>query len=340
MPRTLFATGSAGYVGSHCCKAFALAGWRVVTFDNLSTGWPDFVRWGPFIQGDVLDQSLLTMALKHVQPDAVIHFAARSYVAESIERPAGYLRNNVVGTLNLLDAMRAAGVNQILFSSSCATYGVPAALPIDETCPQQPISPYGRSKLMSEKMLGDYDAAYGLRHVVLRYFNAAGADPDGDIGERHVPETHLIPLALQAALTGEPVRINGTDFETPDGTAIRDYVHVTDLADAHCRALDYLLQGGSSSAFNLGTGAGFTVAEILAAVEQMCGKSIRREIGRRRCGDPPALVASAKKARAVLGWEPLLSDLEDIVRTAWRWHTQAQEAVRPFELRPTGVACR
>jgi UDP-arabinose 4-epimerase len=329
MAKTLFATGGAGYVGSHCCKAFALAGWRVVTFDNLSTGWRDFVRWGPLIEGDLLNQSLLTMALKQVRPDAVVHFAGRCYVAESFERPADYLRNNVGGMLNLLDAMRAASVYRILFSSSCATYGVPSTLPIDESCSQQPINPYGRSKLICERMLADYEAAYGLQYVALRYFNAAGADSDGDVGERHEPETHLIPLALRAVLTGGcTVGVNGVDFETRDGTAIRDYVHVTDLADAHCRALKYVMEGGRSDVFNLGTGVGFTVAEILSAIEQLSGKAIRRQIGPRRPGDPPTLVASAAKAREVLGWVTTLSALDDIVRTAWQWHARDDGSVR------------
>lgn len=329
MAGTLFIAGGAGYVGSHCCKAFALAGWHVVTFDNLSSGWREFVKWGPLIEGDLLDHRLLTAALKQVRPDAVVHFAARSYVAESMERPAEYLRNNVVGMLNLLDAVREARVDKILFSSSCAIYGLPTVLPIRECCPQQPINPYGRSKRMCEEVLADYDAAYGIQYVALRYFNAAGADPDGEIGERHEPETHLIPLALRAALTGcGMVKINGVDFATRDGTAIRDYVHVTDLADAHCRALEYVLEYGRSEAFNLGTGAGFTVAEILSAIEQLSGKAIRREIGPRRPGDPPALIASAAKARDVLGWTPSLSGLDDIVRTASQWHARDDEPVR------------
>jgi UDP-arabinose 4-epimerase len=320
-PATVLVVGGAGYVGSHCVKAFVRSGWRAIVFDNLSRGWADFVRWGPLIEGDILDPSALRAAIERVKPDAVAHFAALAYVGESVADPAAYYRTNVVGTLNLLDAMRDAGVSQLLFSSSCATYGSPVRLPIDESHPQAPINPYGASKLMAERILADYAAAYGLRYVALRYFNASGADPDGEVGERHVPETHVIPLALQGALkSGQVFEILGDDFDTRDGTAVRDYIHVADLADAHARAMAYLLGGGASDVFNLGTGVGTTVAEIAAAVERVTGRPLARRVGPRRAGDPACLVAWAEKARAVLGWTPRYPDIDVIMETAWRWH--------------------
>lgn len=320
MSKTLLVTGGAGYVGSHCCKAFAADGWNIVVYDNLSRGWKKLVKWGQLIEGDILDRDALTAAMQKVRPDAVAHFAALAYVGESFEIPADYYRTNAVGMLNLLDAMRGADVGRILFSSSCATYGIPDKLPIDETTAQSPINPYGWSKLIAEKMLADYDHAYGIRSVALRYFNAAGDDADLETGEQHEPETHMIPLAIMAAQSGGTFRINGDDFDTPDGTAVRDYIHVTDLADAHCRAVGYLMDGGASDVFNLGTGNGFSVTEILDAIERVSGTKIEREITTRRPGDPPALVASANKARQVLGWEPKHSSIDEIIATAWRWH--------------------
>ena len=321
--RTVFVTGGAGYVGSHCCRAFAEGGWRVVVFDNLSRGWRDFVRFGELIEGDLMDQASIGAALAQVKPDLVAHFAALAYVEESVRDPGHYYANNVTGTLHLLDAMRAAGADKLLFSSTCATYGVPVRTPIDEGHPQAPINPYGRSKLMVEAVLADYAAAYDMRYVALRYFNAAGADPSGEFGERHEPETHVIPLAIAAAMNGQDTfRIFGDDFDTRDGTAVRDYIHVADLADAHPRALDYLHRGGQSDIFNLGTGVGTTVAEIAAAVERCSGRPLNRIMAGRRAGDPPALIASAEKARQVLGWEPKHSDIDNIIRTAWRWHGQ------------------
>lgn len=329
MSRTVFVTGGAGYVGSHCCRAFAQAGWRVVVFDNLSRGWRDFVRWGDLIVGDLVDADAIAAALKQVKPDLVAHFAALAYVGESVADPGVYYVNNVGGTLNLLNGMRAAGVDKILFSSTCATYGVPTQIPIVETHPQHPINPYGRSKLMVEQILADYSAAYGMAHVALRYFNAAGADASGEIGERHQPETHVIPLAIQAAMNGgDSFQIFGDDFDTRDGTAVRDYVHVSDLAEAHLRALDYLQAGGASDAFNLGTGIGTTVAEIAAAVERCGGKPLIRVVVGRREGDPPVLVAAAEKARSVLGWTPKCSGIDNIIRTSWRWHVQEAEGER------------
>ena len=320
MTKTVLVTGGAGYVGSHCCKAFAAAGWRVVVYDNLCSGWREHVKWGDLIEGDILDADALTAAMTSVKPDAVAHFAALAYVGESFEMPAEYYRTNVAGMLGVLDAMRAAACGKILFSSSCATYGIPDRLPIHEATAQVPVNPYGWSKLMAERLLADYGLAYGLRSVALRYFNAAGDDAELETGERHEPETHMVPLAIMAAQRGGVFRINGEDFDTPDGTAVRDYVHVTDLADAHCRALDYLAKGGASEAVNLGTGSGMSVTEILDAIERVSGTTIAREIGPRRPGDPPALVASAEKARRVLGWVPQHSGIDNIISSAWRWH--------------------
>ena len=320
---TVFVTGGAGYVGSHCCKAFARAGWKVVVFDNLSRGWRDFVRYGDLIEGDIIDRASVDAAIKAVKPDLVAHFAAVAYVGESVSNPGLYYRNNTIGALNIIEAMLEAGVNEMIFSSTCATYGVPAWTPIDETHPQAPINPYGWSKLFVERMLADVATAHPLRYVALRYFNAAGADGDGEIGERHQPETHAIPLAIQGALQpGYTFTIFGDDFETRDGTGLRDYVHVTDLADAHLRAAEYLMKGGASDVFNLGTGAGTTVAEIAAAVERIGGKPLARQVGARRTGDPAALVATADKARDILGWVPRYSSIDNIIATAWRWHAQ------------------
>lgn len=320
---TIFVTGGAGYVGSHCCKTFQKAGWTVVTYDNLSRGHREFVRYGDLIEGDLLDQPALAAALDRVKPDVVAHFAALSYVGESVEKPELYYRNNTTGTLNLVEAMRGAGVDKLLFSSTCATYGVPERTPIDESHPQSPINPYGWSKLFVERILQDFSAANDFTYVALRYFNAAGADADGEIGERHEPETHAIPLAIRGALSSDyTFTIFGDDFDTRDGTCVRDYIHVTDLAAAHKLAIDYMLNGGKSEIFNLGTGVGTTVAEIVGAVEKVAGKSFPRRVGPRRPGDPPALFASNAKAREVLGWEPVHSDIDNIIRTAWRWHAQ------------------
>lgn len=319
--KTLFVTGGAGYVGAHCCKAFANAGWNVVVYDNLSRGWRDFVKWGELIEGDVCDGAELTAALIKVKPDAVAHFAALAYVGESVSDPAAYYQTNVVGTLNLLTGMRAAGVDKLIFSSSCATYGDPIYTPIDEAHPQRPVSPYGWSKLMAERLLIDHDTAHGLRSVILRYFNAAGADPDGEIGERHDPETHLIPLAIRAAMPGDAaLTIFGDDFHTRDGTCVRDYVHVSDLADAHCLAASHLFAGGATQAFNLGSEVGATVLEVVAAVESVAQAPVRRSIGERRAGDAEALYATSKKAMQELGWRPARSRLEAMICDACRWH--------------------
>lgn len=318
--KTVLVTGGAGYVGSHCCKAFARNGWQVVVFDDLSRGWREAVQWGPFIEGNLLDRAAIDSAIGKTRPDLVAHFAAFAYVGESVDDPAIYYRNNCVGTLNLLDTMVAYSVGPILFSSTCATYGNPKHLPIGEDHPQAPINPYGRSKLFVEHMIRDCCAAYGLRSVTLRYFNAAGADPDGEIGERHEPETHAIPLAIEAAV--EPnahFTVFGTDFDTRDGSALRDYIHVSDLAEAHVAAGEFLLANGGSHVFNLGTGVGTTVLELVAAIGKATGRRPDVKLGDRRAGDPGALVASFDKARDVLGWEPRFSSIDRIVETALAW---------------------
>ncbi|HSD41740.1 MAG TPA: UDP-glucose 4-epimerase GalE [Burkholderiales bacterium] len=318
---TILVTGGAGYVGSHACKALAAAGHTPVVYDNLSRGHREFARWGPLEVGDIGDAARLDAVFARHRVDAVMHFAALAYVGESVSEPALYYRNNVGGTLELLEAMRRAGVRRLVFSSTCATYGVPERMPITEDLPQQPINPYGMSKLVVERMLRDYDAAYGLRSVSLRYFNAAGCDPDGEVGEDHDPETHLIPRVLMAADGALPhVEIFGTDYSTPDGTCLRDYVHVADLAEGHVQALGYLERGGATTAINLGTGRAFSVREVIAAAERVTGRRVPVREAARRAGDPPVLVADAARARAVLGFAPRFTEIEPIVETAWRWH--------------------
>lgn len=324
MTKTVFVTGGAGYVGSHCCKAFAQAGWNVVVYDNLSRGWRDFVKWGPLIEGDIRDTDRLGSALAETRPDAVAHFAAVAYVGESVSNPGLYYDINVGGSLNLLRAMRANKVDKIVFSSTCATYGMPELMPITEDTLQAPISPYGWSKLLVERMLEDFDRAHGIRSAVLRYFNAAGADPAGDVGERHDPEPHLIPLAIRAAKPGNcQLTVFGDDFGTPDGTCVRDYIHVTDLADAHVRALKHLLAGRTSDVYNLGTGEGASVRSIIEAVERVGGRPVRHTIGPRRKGDPPIVVAASDKAHRELGWRPCHSQIATIVADAMKWEGSA-----------------
>ncbi|MGE4409812.1 MAG: UDP-glucose 4-epimerase GalE [Sphingobium sp.] len=322
--KRVLVTGGAGYVGSHCAKAFHRAGWEVIVVDNLSRGWRDAVRWGPLIEGDIADSGLMRGVLRDYRPDLVAHFAAFAYVGESVEQPELYYRNNSAGTLNLLDAMREEQVLRLVFSSTCASYGHPVRLPIDEKHPQAPINPYGWSKFIVERMLEDYAAAHGLASIALRYFNAAGCDPDGEIGEVHEPETHAIPLALQAAMMqGRSFTIMGTDFDTRDGSAIRDYIHVSDLADAHVLAADRLMAGATGAdIFNLGTGTGTSVRELVAAIERETGLALPHAEGPRRAGDPAALVASADKARDILGWTPHRSDIGTIVSTAYAWECQ------------------
>lgn len=318
MVKRVLVTGGAGYIGSHTCKCLAQRGIEPVVYDNLSRGHADAVRWGPLVEGDINDGAALRDAMRRFSPDSVVHFAAFAYVGESVSDPAKYYRNNVAGTLTLLEAMRDTGVHQMVFSSTCATYGVPERLPISEDTAQAPISPYGRSKLMIEQMLADMGRAHDLRSVALRYFNAAGADPDGEAGERHDPEPHLIPRALMAAAGLLPaLEVFGDDYETPDGTCVRDYVHVTDLADGHARALDYLDAKGESVCLNLGTGQGTSVREILQAVAEQTGHAVPVVMRPRRDGDPPAIWADPSRAEAVLGFRPSHSDTATIIRTAW-----------------------
>jgi len=313
--------GGAGYIGSHTAKYLAQQGFLPVVYDDLSRGHREAVKWGPLEVGDIADGARLGEVLARHAPRAVVHFAAFAYVGESVTEPALYYRNNVAGTLSLLEAMRAAGVRNLVFSSSCATYGVPAAVPVVEECPQNPINPYGRSKLMIEQVLADYGPAYDFRAICLRYFNAAGADPDGELGEDHDPEPHLIPLVLEAAAGRQPsISIHGSDYPTRDGTCVRDFIHVTDLAQAHALALRHLLAGGASVNLNLGNGAGYSVREVIDAAEKVTGKKIPVTHGPRRPGDPPELVGSAAKARALLGWRPEFASIESIIRTAWAWH--------------------
>lgn len=321
MTQTILVTGGAGYIGSHTCKFLHGRGYTPVVLDNLVYGHRSAVKWGPFIEGDIHDQDVLDRIFSEYSPAAVIHFAAFAYVGESMLAPGKYYRNNVAGTLSLLESMRRHGCHRIVFSSSCATYGLPETLPLSESHPLRPISPYGRSKLMVEEILRDYDSAHGLKFVSLRYFNAAGADLAGELGEDHAPETHLIPLAVAAALGTQPeLQIFGTDYPTEDGTAVRDFVHVTDLAAAHVQALEFLEQQETSQAINLGTGRGYSVREIIREVERSGGREVpfvRRE---RRAGDPPVLVADAAKAGRLLGWRPTRSDLPTIISSAWKWH--------------------
>lgn len=320
MRAVVLVTGGAGYIGSHACKALRRAGYLPVACDSLVHGHRGSVRWGPLEEGDIASRSWLDWLAVRYKPLAIMHFAAYAYVGESMTDPGKYYRNNVAGTLSLLEAARDHRISNLVFSSTCATYGIPNRVPITETCPQSPINPYGASKLMIERMLADFERAHGLRYVSLRYFNAAGADPDGEIGEEHDPETHLIPLAIRAAQFGTPtLRVFGTDYPTPDGTAIRDYIHVTDLADAHVLALEYMLNGGEVRALNLGTGRGHSVREVIHAVEAASDRPVPYVAVGRREGDPPELVADATLAAQVLGWRPKYSGLAEIARTAWNW---------------------
>lgn len=322
----ILVTGGAGYIGSHTCKALAKAGYTPITFDNLIYGHKWAVKWGVLEIGDINDKRRLKEVLEKYNPIAVIHFAAFAYVGESVKEPAKYYQNNVCGTLTLLEAMQEKGIKRIVFSSTCATYGIPKTIPITEQMPQTPINPYGHSKLMIEQILRDYHQAYDIRSISLRYFNAAGADIDCEIGEAHDPETHLIPLVLQAAAgIRSSITIFGDDYDTHDGTCIRDYIHVTDLADAHVKALTALSKESSSTALNLGTGQGYSIREVIEMVEKVTGRKVPYTIGARRLGDPACLVSDAKKANSVLAWKPQHSKLEPIIRSAWQWlqHHQA-----------------
>lgn len=313
-------TGGAGYIGSHTCKELARQGHTPVVYDNLCTGHREFVKWGDFVHGDILDTQRLRACLRGYRPDGIIHFAAFAYVGESVADPGKYFRNNVSGTLSILDAMRDEGVANIVVSSTCAVYGQPEQIPIAETCPTSPINPYGASKLFMERMLADYQVAHGLNWAALRYFNAAGCDAEGEVGEWHDPETHLIPRVIWAALGRIPrVEVFGADYPTPDGTCIRDYVHVRDLAAAHVLALQHCLDGKESRPFNLGTGTGMSVKEIIDGVARISGTAVPHAFKDRRPGDPARLVADAESSRAALGWRCRCSSPEYILESALRW---------------------
>ena len=316
-------TGGAGYIGSHTCKHLAASGHTPVVFDNLTQGHEWAVNWGPLERGSLNDPARLAEVFAAHSVDAVIHFAASALVGESMSHPGKYFRNNTLGSFNLIEAMREAGVGILVFSSTCATYGNPVRVPIDEGHPQDPVNPYGESKLMVERMLRWYGECHGLRWMALRYFNAAGADPDAEIGEDHDPESHLIPLVIGATLgTRPPVKVFGTDYPTPDGTAVRDYIHVVDLADAHLRAIERLGGGTSSQAINLGTGVGQSVQQVIDTVGRVSGRPVPFDRAPRRAGDPPELVADPTRARDVLGWTPRYADLPSMVQHAWNWHSK------------------
>jgi UDP-glucose 4-epimerase len=322
--RVILVTGGAGYIGAHAVKALEDRGFQVIVLDNLVYGHRELVDANlkaKLVVGDISDRNFLDQLFSTTKIDAVMHFAAFAYVGESVTDPAKYYQNNVVGTLTLLDAMRHNGVTNFVFSSTCATYGNPQSIPITEDHPQLPINPYGAGKFAVERILQDYDPAYGMKSVIFRYFNASGADPDGLFGEDHNPETHLIPLVLQtAAGKRASVSVFGTDYETPDGTCIRDYIHVTDLAQAHVLGLEYLLEHQASQIFNLGNGSGFSVKQVIDTAKEVTGKDISIEECPRRAGDPAILIGSSDKARKILGWKPQYADLTTIIKHAWNWH--------------------
>ena len=318
---TILIAGGAGYIGSQMNKELTNKGYSTIVVDNLSAGHKEFARWGDFRQCDLGDMDALRAVFAGRDISAVMHFCAFTYVGESVEDPQKYYINNVKNTINLLQVMRESSVNRFIFSSTAAIFGDPVTIPIAEDHPKEPINPYGRSKLMIEQILADYARAYDLRYVALRYFNAAGADPDCEVGEWHEPETHLIPLVLDAALgVRENIAIFGTDYDTPDGTCVRDYIHVRDLAGAHIAALEHLARGGESDAFNLGNGKGFSVREIIDAARKVTGKEIPVVEKGRRAGDPAVLIADSARAMSILNWKPVHGDIEDIIATAWQWH--------------------
>jgi UDP-glucose 4-epimerase len=322
---TVLVVGGAGYIGSHTCLDLANKGFKPVVYDNFSNGHREFVKWGPAEEGDIRDRARLDEVLAKHKPDAILHFAALIEVGESVKDPVAFYENNVIGTLTLLSAAQAAGVKAFVFSSTCATYGLPQSVPLDESHQQVPINPYGRTKYIVEQALADYDQYKGLRSVVLRYFNAAGADFGGRIGEWHTPETHAIPLAIDAALgRRQGFKVFGSDYDTRDGTCVRDYIHVLDLADAHVRAVEYLLNGGDSVALNLGTGTGTTVKELLGTIETVSNRPFPVEYVGRREGDSTTLVANNDKARDILGWSPQY-DLTEIIQSAWNWHAKSNQ---------------
>jgi UDP-glucose-4-epimerase GalE len=318
--RGVLVTGGAGYIGSHAVKALGRAGYDVLTFDNLVAGHRAAVKTGDFVLGDITDVEAVRAAIRRGRIAAVMHFAAFLDVGESVREPARYYRNNVIGALSVLEAMAAESVRYFVFSSTCATYGEPIETPITETHPQRPINSYGETKLAVERALPHFERAYGIRSVVLRYFNAAGADPDGELGEDHAPEIHIIPRAIDAATGGAGLKVFGDDYPTPDGTCLRDYIHVTDLADAHVRALEATVDTNTSNVYNLGTGHPHSVREVIAAVERVTGRTVPWTLAPRRPGDPAVLYAAARKAQTALGWTPRFADLDSIVGTAWRWH--------------------
>jgi len=318
---TVLVTGGAGYIGSHAAKALRRAGHRIVIYDNLTAGHREAALGAPLVEGDVGDVAAVRRALRDSRATAVMHFAAWLAVADSVRDPAGYYRNNVIGTLGTLEAMAAEGCRQFVFSSTCAVYGEPVETPLSETHPTSPINAYGQTKLAIEHALPHFERAYGIRSISLRYFNAAGADPDGELGEDHSPEVHVIPRAFEAALNGTPIDIFGEDYPTPDGTCLRDYIHVADLADAHLRALARLERGGASATYNVGTERPSSVREVIATVERVTGRTVHKRSAPRRPGDPAVLYASARRIREELGWIPARPALETIVSDAWRWHS-------------------
>ena len=324
--RNILVTGGAGYIGSHACKALAAQGYTPITYDNLCRGNLWSVKWGPFEEGDIRDEARVRAVLEKYEPAAVMHFAAYAYVGESVTQPFLYYDNNFNGSASLLRAIVDHRVIPVVFSSSCATYGIPESVPILEEQTQHPINPYGASKLFVERLLGDLDNLHALRWIALRYFNAAGADPGGEIGEAHDPETHLIPLAIRAARSGEPLTIFGADYDTSDGTCVRDYVHVCDIADAHVKALEHLLAGGPSRAINLANKTGYSVQQVVAAVELVSGRPVHIKLADRRPGDPDILIGDGHRARVLLGWMPKRSNLETQIQDAWRWAETANGA--------------
>jgi UDP-glucose-4-epimerase GalE len=326
---TVLVTGGAGYIGSHAAKALARAGHQVVVFDNLVAGHREAVKYGEFVEGDIADTAAVRAALAGFNVDAVMHFAAYLDVGESVRDPVKYYRNNVGGAISVLEAMAAQSVKALVFSSTCATYGEPIETPIAETHPQRPINAYGDSKLAVERALPHFERAYGIKAVALRYFNAAGDDPDGELGEDHAPEIHIIPRAIDAAVGGRGLQVFGDDYPTPDGTCLRDYIHVSDLADAHVLALESIGRTGRSAVYNLGTGQPHSVKEVIAAVEAVSGRKVPWTLAARRPGDPAVLFASPRKAEQELGWTPRLPALESIVGTAWAWHQAHPRGYRP-----------
>lgn len=323
---SILVTGGAGYIGAHVCKALAKAGFLPITYDNLSTGHAYAVKWGPFVQADLTDKEALHGTFQKYQPKAVLHFAACALVVESVANPGKYYRNNLVSSLALLEAMRDYKVPHLVFSSTCAIYGQPQFTPLTESHPTTPINPYGKSKFMVEQILADFETAHSIRTAALRYFNVAGADLQTEIGENHDPETHLIPSVIQAALgIKKEIVVYGTDFPSRDGSAVRDYIHVQDLADAHVSALNWLLANDKSVQINLGTGTGHSVLEIINAVQKFCGKPLPVRLEMRRAGEPSNLTADNARAKELLGWTPRFSDLPNLIESAWKWHQLLSE---------------